>query len=425
MSRRSRPVSPVPRRGVAGALGLAPGAPHLVAADAGAALAPAAAVPARADLVGGGQEPAGDAASPGRDLREVAISHDARRGGLIGGRAAEVELRPGMVHVGRAGRAGSRSVRRVALAAAVSVGLGLAAAPSASANLIGDAKDPVGDATDPSPARDLVGAGMAYDRRRGALVGAVALRGAPSGDTGGFLTLFAGTRTPAGCNGYPAIGFATTTSESSARWTVLRGGPTPDPTFPAEKRGGRDAVQRFEIVDPRLKSHRPDCVIATLTEPGNVQNVWDTVEFGLRPVPVLAARLRGVPSRLAAGTSRRVRVTVRNEGDAPTRSGRLRVAGVRGLRATPSSSRVPAIPAGGSRTVSFRVALTSRARSSTPLRVSVTAGDQTVRTEGRIVLRRPKASGGGSGGGGGTRTCTRYAPDPFGDTGGSLVLVPC
>jgi len=340
----------------------------------------------------------------------------------------------GGVHAHRRTRAGAvpgpggRTVRAGALAAATAVvlGLGLAGVPSASANLIGDAKDPAGDATDPSPARDLLGAGMAYDRRRGALVGAVALRGAPTRDTAGFLTLFAGTRTPAGCTGYPAIGFATTTSDLSARWTVLRGGPSPDATFPAEKRGGRDTVQRFEIVDPRLKSHRPDCVIATLTDPANVQNVWDAVgPLDLRAVPVLSARLRGVPSRLAAGTSRRVRVTVRNEGDAPTRAGRLRVTGVRGLRATPSSARVPSIPAGGSRTVAFRVALTTRARSSTPLRVAVSAGDRTVRTEGRILLRRPKAAGGGSGGGGGTRTCTRYAPDPFGDTGGSLVLVPC
>ena len=320
-----------------------------------------------------------------------------------------------------------RGSRPLLVSAAVVAVLGLGA-PHAGANLIGSADDRVGDATDPAPARDLSGAGIAYDRRRGALVGAVGLRAAPTDATAGDVGLFAGTRTPAGCVGYPAIGFFSSTSTLSARWAVLRGGPAPDVNFAARKRGSGATIQRFEAVDPRLKGHRPDCVIATLTAPGDPTTVWDAVgPFDLRAVPVLSTRLSGVPSRLSAGTARRVRLTLRNDGDAATPAGRVTVAGARGLRVSPRSSRVRPIPAGGRRTVSFRVSLTARAGRSTRLRVTASAGDQRVRAEGRILLRRPKATGGsGNGsGGGGARTCTRYAPDPFGDTGGSLVLVPC
>lgn len=335
--------------------------------------------------------------------------------------------------MGRPGDGAAPGRRGLAAAAAsttaiAAVALGLVAAPAAHANLVGTANDPAGDATDAAPGRDLVGAGIAYDQRRGVLVGAVGLRAAPTIGTEGDVGLFAGRRTPAGCVGYPAIGFFSSTTTLRARWAVLRGGPTPDTNFAAEKRGAQARIQRFEAVDPRLKGHRPDCVIATLTAPGDPSTVWDAVgPFDLKPVPVLSARLTGVPSRLAAGTTRRVRVVLRNDGDAATPTGRVAVAGARGLRATPRSTRVRPIPAGGSRTVALRVSLTSRAGGSTRLRVNATAGDQRVRAEGRILLRRPRAGGGsgGDGGSGGARTCTRYAPDPFGDTGGSLILVPC
>jgi hypothetical protein len=304
----------------------------------------------------------------------------------------------------------------------------LGAAPVAHASLVGSANDPVGDATDPSPGRDLIGAGLAYDKRRGALVGAVGLRQDPTRETGGLLTLFAGTRTTTGCDGYPAIGFATSTSAFDARWTVLTAPGAAGPSDGARKRGGQTTLQRFEVVDARLKGRTPDCAVATLTAPGDASVVWDTTgPIALVPQPALAGRLTGVPKELRAGRTQRVRVTLTNDGDAPTRAGRLTFAGARGLKTTPRSAKVPAIPAGGRRTTTFRVSLTRRARPTTTLRVTATAGEQRVRAEGRVRLRRPARSGGG---GGGSlpdlpRTCTRYSPDLFGDTGGSLVLVPC
>jgi hypothetical protein len=102
------------------------------------------------------------------------------------------------------------------------------------------------------------------------------------------------------------------------------------------------------------------------------------------------------------------------------------VAGARGLRVSPSTRTLAPLAAGRTRTATLRVRLSTRARASTRLRVTATAGDQRVRTEGRIRLLRP-SSGGGGGGGGSTppRTCNRWMPDISGETGGSLVLVPC
>lgn len=314
---------------------------------------------------------------------------------------------------------------RVVATGLVAVGLGAVGASPASANLVGGADSPVGNAADPAPERDLTGAGLAYDRRRGALVGAVGFRADPTRETAGFVTLFAGTRTATGCDGYPAVGFASSSAAFDGRWSLLTAAGAPVTTHPATKRGGQTAFQRFEVVDARLKGQRPDCAVATLTSPGDASVVWDTTgPIPLKAIPVLAAGLRGVPKVLSAGSRRRVRVVLRNEGDAATPAGRVRVTGARGLQVTPRAPSVKPIRAGGSRTVTLRVSLTSRARPTTALRVTATAGDQRARTEGRISLRRA-AGGGGGGAGGGARTCSRYVPDLFGDTGGSMALVPC
>jgi hypothetical protein len=323
-----------------------------------------------------------------------------------------------------------RRLAGVAAAGLLAAGLAVGGAGPASANLVGGADSPTGNAADPAPERDLTGAGLAYDRRRGALVGVIGFRADPTRETAGFVTLFAGTRTATGCDGYPAVGFASSTAAFDARWSLLTAAGASVTTHPATKRGGQTTLQRFQVVDARLKGQRPDCAVATLTDPADSSVVWETTgPIALKAIPVLAAGLRGVPKTLTAGSSRRVRVVLRNEGDAATRAGRVRVTGARGLRVTPRAPRVKSIRAGGSRTVTLRVSLTSRARPTTALRVTATAGDQRARAEGKIALRRPARSGGGGGGGGadtgGARTCTRYVPDLFGDSGGSLALVPC
>lgn len=326
----------------------------------------------------------------------------------------------------------SRDGRRPAVVATLlvlAIGLGLVAAPVASANLVGIADDPAGDAADPAPARDLVGAALGYDRRRGGLIGMVRFRGAPTSGTSGLVTIFAGKSTPEGCNGYPAVGFSTPTDGNDPRWHLFEGPQTVGVFGSPRTSGARTAVQRFEVIDRRLAGKQPDCMIATLTAPGDASVVYDsTGPIPLVAEPVTQLQLRDVPKRMRANRARRVRVTVSNAGDAPTAEVRVRVASARGLRVGPTTARLRSIAPGKSRTVTLRVSLSARARAQTTLKVTATAGKQKVEASGRIALQRPARQGGTSGGSGAGRppmVCNRWIPDFSGESGGYLGLVPC
>lgn len=122
-----------------------------------------------------------------------------------------------------------------------------------------------------------------------------------------------------------------------------------------------------------------------------------------------------------------MKVTVTNTGDGPARGGKLRLGRERGLRTTPQIRSLGTISAGRSKTVRVRVRLVGGARATTDLSISAIAGKLKVR-DTVTLLRAGTSSGGGSGSGGsggGSMLCNRYSPDPFGDTGGSLILVPC
>jgi hypothetical protein len=93
------------------------------------------------------------------------------------------------------------------------------------------------DATDASAGRDITAVGLAYDRRRGELVGAFRLRGEPSHESSAFVSLFAGTRTPSGCNGFPAAGFGSFSDEFGASWLRLDDAAGNGPSGDADKRG--------------------------------------------------------------------------------------------------------------------------------------------------------------------------------------------
>lgn len=322
--------------------------------------------------------------------------------------------------------------RAFAGAVALSVIAVLGGAPRAQAELLGGGEDPAGDATVPGAGRDLRAVAISYDRRRGSIVGAYRLGAAPSATEDADVTLVAGRTSPTGCDAYPAIGFRTTTYRSASQWLNLPQASGGGASGTADKRGIGTPTARIEAVDDRLQGGRPDCVVAFLTDPDDASVVHDTAgPFALTPQPVLQVRLRGVPSTLTAGKSRRVRVTVSNVGEARSPRTSLKVAGARGLRATPRTATVAPLAAGASRTVSMRVRLSARARSSTTLRVTGTAGRQRVVAEADVRLRRPSRPGGGGsagGGGGGAsspKVCTRWFPDLSGETGGSLGLVPC
>ncbi len=317
-----------------------------------------------------------------------------------------------------------RSSRRL-LAAVAPTALTLAAVSVAHANFVAVGNDPAGDAGDPNPGRDITGVGLAYDRRTGELAGAIQLRGEPSHETKAFVSVFAGTRTPGGCDGYPAAGFGFDSDGFGASWARLDDPAGNGPRGEADKRGVLAAVQRFEASDPQLAERRLHCVIATLSEPGNPANIYD--RFGpvdLVGQPALSLRIGGVPRTFVPGRPRRIKLVLTNEGDAPTGPVRLKFRRARGLTVKTKTRTLTSIAPQRRTTVRATVSLSRRARTSTDLEVAAAAGRLIARQETTISVRRPTRPGGG-GGGGGSRSCVRYLGDPSGQSGGSLILVPC
>lgn len=105
----------------------------------------------------------------------------------------------------------------------------------------------------------------------------------------------------------------------------------------------------------------------------------------------------------------------------------LRLGRARGLRLSPRVRPLGTIGAGKRKTVRVKLRFSDRARSLTELAVKASSGRLVAKGTLDLNVRTPRPRGGGGGGDGGdTPTlCNRYSPDPFGDTGGSLILVPC
>jgi hypothetical protein len=318
-----------------------------------------------------------------------------------------------------------RNARRL-LAVVAATALALAAVSVAQANFVAVATDPAGDAGDPSPGRDITAVGLAHDRRTGDVVAAIQLRGEPTHETSAFVSIYAGTRTASGCDGYPAAGFGSFSDEFGASWLRLDDAAGNGPRGEADKRGYLAAVQRFEIRDPQLADQRLDCVVATVTEPGNPANVYD----GIAPIdlvgqPALSLRLRRVPRTFDAGRPRRIKLVLANEGDAPTGRVRLKFNRARGLTVKTKARTLRSIAPQQRTTVTATVTLSRRARTSTDLKVTAAAGQLIARQETAISVRKPTKPTKPGGGEGSSGVCVRYLADPSGQTGGSLILVPC
>ena len=304
--------------------------------------------------------------------------------------------------------------------------LGLSITSSASANFVATGKDAARDATDADPGRDIVRVGFSYDRRTGEMRGGVRLRGAPNPAAPANLTVFAGRRTATGCNGYPAIGFATQTDMDSASWVILRSPDGMADTGYAEKTIG-GAAEDYQATAWSLRGFRPNCVIASLNEPGTADNVYDVAgPYVLRGLAELEVKINRVPPTLRPDRPRRLRAVLRNVGDGPTGRVRLAVRGVRGLKARLPRA-VKNIRPGTRRVVTLRVTLNRRARNITPLRLTARARNG-VRAVVNEKLPRYRAPGRGGGGGGGTggggeggsQLCFRYTwLPPYSE------LVPC
>jgi len=315
----------------------------------------------------------------------------------------------------------------VALVLALAAALCAVAAAPAHATFFRQALDPAGDAASPDPGVDILAVGLGYDRSSGTLAAAVGLRGEPQ--TPAIVALVAARRDATGCNRAPAIGFGSLLDSYDAFWHRIETPALAPVSGDARKQGAGEVVQRFDVTDRRLAGIRPDCVMVTVADGADTQVVYDSVgPLTLNRRPALGVRLDGVPENVRPGRAYRLRVHLSNPGDAPTAGIRVRVAGARGLTASPRTLRLRPVAAGARRTATITVRLGARARFATDLGVTATAGGLRASAERRVYVKtpdppsRPPSRGGG---GGGSRTCVQYFPDLSGESGGSLGLVPC
>jgi hypothetical protein len=307
----------------------------------------------------------------------------------------------------------------------------LLSAGPAHAAYVGSGSDPVGDPADGAAAHDIVAFGAAYRPAEGALIGVVRLAADGAGANDHVrIHLMVGRRTPDGCAGYPAVGFRSYPSGGGAltRWMRFAqlGDPEPEDGFGRQQSSDGGRTWRFEVAERSLAGLTIDCAVAwTHHDESTAAFIDSTKEITLRAQPELVAELGKLPATQRAGQRRKVRVVLRNPGHAKTGRIRLSVAKARGLSARHAKTVAPLKP-GAKRTVTLTTSLTSRAKSTTRLRVTATAGDLRSRVDGQLRLAGSAGGSGGSGGGDRpSQLCNRWMPDLSGETGGSLVLLPC
>lgn len=322
-----------------------------------------------------------------------------------------------------------RPIPRLPALIGSAVAMLLAAGAPAHAAYVGTGGDPTGDATDGNPAHDIVGFGASYGPADGSLVGVLRLAGRAGGANEYVRAhVMVGFRTPSGCNGFPAVGLQTYPSAEGALVRWVRFGAADDPR-PKDGFGRQQVLDgghtlRFEVSDTDVAGLKADCAVAWTVNEQTPGVLVDTASATvLRAQPELVAEAGKMPPSQRVGQRRKVRVVLRNPGHAKTGRIRLSVAKARGL-SVQHPKTIASLKPGAKRTVTLTTSLTSSAKASTRLRVTASAGDLRARVDGR--LRRAGTSGGsGSGQPTPPQTCNRWMPDLSGETGGSLVLVPC
>lgn len=302
--------------------------------------------------------------------------------------------------------------------------LPLAVSAPAHAALIAASADPHGDAASPELGHDLIDVGFGYDRRTGRIGAAFQLRGRP--DSGAFVSLVAGTRDPAGTCGGPAVGVGTYTNQFDGMWHRFANPQTILAQGELDKRGIHSSIQRLEVDDKRAAGVRPNCLIAELGDP-DTKVVYDRVgPVALVAHPDLAVKLDGVPEDVKAGRSHRLRITVSNPGDAPTKAGEVLLSKLKGVTYAKRRHKLKPIAAGAKRTIRVRVRFSRAANFRSELAARVEAGDLRVEQNLKVYVAKPRSrKRGRKDGSRQSGTCVRFIPDLTGESGGSLGLVPC
>jgi hypothetical protein len=133
-----------------------------------------------------------------------------------------------------------------------------------------------------------------------------------------------------------------------------------------------------------------------------------------------------VPKQFRRNRLHTLKFTLSNPGAGPARRVKLRLGRARGLRLSPRVRTLGTIAAGKRKTIRVKAGFNDRARSTTELALKASSGRLVAKGTLRLRVHTPdRRTGGGDGQNDVPRLCNQWSPDPFGDTGGSLILVPC
>lgn len=330
----------------------------------------------------------------------------------------------------RSAPARARDLCRTGALTAATLLAGAALAPSAGANFAGSASDPAGDATDPGSGRDLQSAGFGYDRRTGTVSVTLALTNRPLlSEDGVGLRVFLAKRSPTGCDQTPGVAAAGQTQSSDLLDWLLQTGPASAPpagTGTARNLNSFDAVQRFSFSGTALKARGFDCAVARTVALEDPTRIIDEVgPIALKALPELRMAITGVPKTIARGSRRTITVKLTNPGDAAATGAKVKVARAAGLKAVASTAFGTIAPG---RTVTRRIAVTATGtRPTVDLKLTAATGSLSVARSYTLGVYKKGSRRGGSGGGsaGAQMLCNQFAPDLSGQSGGSLILVPC
>ncbi len=305
---------------------------------------------------------------------------------------------------------------------------GLFGSAPAGAAFIAETTDPAGDSSGNLPGQDLVAVGLGFDQKTGYMVGAIALRGAPEVDHGAFLTLYAGTKTPSGCDGHPVGGFGSRTDDDFDATWVREDAPGVFRHGEAEKTtSNHSTLQTFEVRTRKLAGKKWNCFGANLTDPEDPSMVYDRVKpVRFKGLPAMSMRMPKVRRAITPNRKHKLKVVISNPGDAPLRSVRVRFRRDRGLKVSPRSRKIKVIRPGQRRAVPVNVRVTRAAGETATLDVTARSGKLVAKGSTKLRLKLPKKKPPkGGGGNGGSGVCVQFFPDLSGETGGSLGLVPC
>ena len=104
------------------------------------------------------------------------------------------------------------------------------------------------------------------------------------------------------------------------------------------------------------------------------------------PAPAALSIARSKPLKLKEGKWKTVKVKVTNTGGSASAPGTLRLKAPKGVTVKPEAPRLPALPVGGSWTVSTQVRLTAKAKMKSTIALTAAGGGITAR--GSLVLKR-------------------------------------